>query len=109
MTEAQIQTAILAAIGALPRVLAERSNTGCAVDARGRRVQFGVPGAPDIRVTAAGRSLAIEVKTATGRQSPEQRRWQAAFERAGGVYVLARDVQTAVAAVRQALDTGGAS
>lgn len=109
MTEREIQTAILREIGALPGVLVERSNTGSAVDARGRRIQFGTPGAPDIRVTAAGRSLAIEVKSPTGRQSPDQQRWQRAFEAAGGVYVLARDVGAAVDAVRAALDTGRAA
>jgi len=100
--EAEIQRDILAAIGALPGVLVERTNTGSAVDPRtGRVVRFGHPGAPDIRCTIGGRSLAIEVKSATGRQSPEQQRWQAAFEAAGGVYCLARCVDDATSAVRR--------
>jgi hypothetical protein len=39
----------------------------------------------------AGRAIAIEVKSPTGRQSERQRRWQAAHEAAGGVYLLCRD------------------
>lgn len=110
MSEREIQTAIIAAIGSLPGVLVERTNTGSAVDPRtGRRIQFGMPGAPDLRVTARGRSIAVEVKSATGRQSPEQRRWQAAFEAAGGIYVLARDVATVRDIVQQVLDTYRAS
>ena len=36
--------------------------------------------------------LAIEMKTPTGRQSPEQRAWQAAIEAQGYKYAIARDV-----------------
>lgn len=37
--------------------------------------------------------LRIELKTPRGRQSPEQRRWQAAAERAGYRYVVVRSVE----------------
>ena len=36
--------------------------------------------------------LCIEMKTPTGRQSPEQRAWQAAVEAQGYKYAIARDV-----------------
>ena len=36
--------------------------------------------------------LCIEMKTPTGRQSPEQRAWQAAVEAKGYKYAIARDV-----------------
>ena len=36
--------------------------------------------------------LAVEVKSSTGRQSPAQRAFQAKWEAAGGLYVLARSV-----------------
>ena len=36
--------------------------------------------------------LCIEMKTPTGRQSPEQRAWQAAIEAQGYKYAIARDV-----------------
>lgn len=35
-------------------------------------------------------ALAIEMKTESGRQSPEQRTWQQYFEHAGGRYVIIR-------------------
>lgn len=36
-------------------------------------------------------SLAIELKSPTGTQSPEQKIWQRMFEAAGGLYIIGRD------------------
>lgn len=36
-------------------------------------------------------SLAVEMKDANGRQSPDQKIWQRLFEAAGGVYLIVRD------------------
>ncbi len=44
-------------------------------------------------------SLAIEMKTATGRQSPEQRQWQRLFEASGGRYVIIRSYDEFVSEV----------
>ena len=91
-TEAQTQRDLLLAIGVIPGLHVERTNTGVATDLRSqRRIRFGTPGAPDVRVTLAGRAVAIECKSPTGRQTDDQRRWQAAHEAAGGVYLLCRD------------------
>jgi len=91
-TEAATQRQLLAILGPVAGLHIERTNTGVAVDPRtGRHVRFGTPGAPDVRLTVAGRAVAIEVKSPRGRQSDDQRRWQAAHERAGGVYLLCRD------------------
>ena len=99
MTEAATQRQLLAILGPVAGLHVERTNTGVAVDPRtGRHVRFGTPGAPDIRATVAGLAVAIECKSATGRQSQDQRRWQAAHEAAGGVYLLCRD---AVATARE--------
>ena len=99
MTEAATQRQLLAILGPVAGLHVERTNTGVAVDRRtGRHVRFGTPGAPDIRLTVAGLAVAIECKSATGRQSQDQRRWQAAHEAAGGVYLLCRD---AVATARE--------
>ena len=99
MTEAATQRQLLAIIGPVAGLHVERTNTGVAVDPRtGRHVRFGTPGAPDVRLTVAGLAVAIEVKNSTGRQSQDQRRWQAAHEAAGGVYLLCRD---AVATARE--------
>ena len=99
MTEAATQRQLLAILGPVAGLHIERTNTGVAVDPRtGRHVRFGTPGAPDIRATVAGLAVAIECKSPTGRQSQDQRRWQAAHEAAGGVYLLCRD---AVATARE--------
>ena len=99
MTEAATQRQLLAILGPVAGLHVERTNTGVAVDPRtGRHVRFGTPGAPDVRLTVAGLAVAIEVKNSTGRQSQDQRRWQAAHEAAGGVYLLCRD---AVATARE--------
>lgn len=92
MTEAATQRQLLAILGPVDGLHVERTNTGVAVDPRtGRHVRFGTPGAPDVRLTVAGLAVAIECKSSTGRQSQDQRRWQAAHEAAGGVYLLCRD------------------
>lgn len=102
-TEQDLLNRVLAAVGALPGVLAWRNNTGALRDANGRMVRFGARGSADVFVIAAGRFVGIECKHGRGRQSEDQQRWQRACEAAGGVYVLAYDVETALAAVRDAL------
>lgn len=100
LAERDIQAAILGAVGSMPHVRLWRSNTGAARNPRdGRVVRFGVPGQGDlsgiIHTCSGGVRLEIEVKSATGRQSPEQRRFQLMIERFGGCYVLARSVEDA--------------
>ena len=65
-------------------------------------VRVGVPGLADTMLVVAvtikpdmvgrtiGVAVAAEIKTDTGRQSPAQKRWQAAFQRRGGIYRLVR-------------------
>lgn len=80
-----------------------RVNVGAAVTAAGSVMRFGLPGQADIAGCVAGRHVEVEVKTDVGRQSPAQRNWQDAIRRAGGIYVLARSADEAVALVRAAL------
>jgi Holliday junction resolvase len=49
-------------------------------------------GIPDLIAVKNGRVLFIELKTARGRQSDYQRKFQADLEAAGGEYVLCRGV-----------------
>lgn len=54
------------------------------------------PGFPDLLLLhPSGRYhfLAVELKTATGRQSGYQREWQAMIEREGGRYAIARSLR----------------
>jgi len=39
-----------------------------------------------------GKSYGIEVKKPKEKQSDEQKEWQAKFENAGGIYILARSL-----------------
>ena len=49
-------------------------------------------GIPDLIAVRDGRVIFIELKTARGRQSDYQRKFQADLEAAGGEYVLCRGV-----------------
>lgn len=119
-SEKAIQNDTLSAVSALPDTICWRNNTGQAWAGKRERfypgttipvphgvvvltgaqpVSFGLPGSGDILGASAGRPLSIEVKDATGRQSDQQKRFQAAWERAGGVYLLVRDPAEAVAAL----------
>ena len=86
-----------------------RNNTGTLRDQQGRPVQFGLAnGSADligwrtVTITAdmVGQRLAvftsIEVKTPTGRISPEQRQWLGAVQAAGGIAGVARSVDDAL-------------
>ncbi len=104
MSETSILHDVLLALGRHPKCKVWRCNTGALADHMGRVVRFGVPGCADVigMLVPSGRFLAVEVKTATGKQSDQQRKFQLMTERAGGVYVLVRSAAEAVAAVEAA-------
>ena len=95
-----------------------RNNTGVLRDANGRPVQFGLcKGSADLigwttrTITAdmVGQQVAvftsIEVKTPTGRLTPEQRQWLEVVAGAGGIAGVARSVADAEALLRDATAT----
>jgi hypothetical protein len=90
--EGYVQSAILDYLAA-KHVLAYRMNTG-AVKLESRLVRFGVKGMADIIAFPTRCSvpavLWIEVKSATGKQSPEQKSFEAQVRKAGHAYVVAR-------------------
>jgi len=53
-------------------------------------------GTADISSTIRGRSVKIEIKYGKDRQSDAQKEYQAAIERAGGVYIIVRDFDSFV-------------
>ena len=79
---------------------AERINTTGVPEQRGGRIVWRksntTKGSADISATIAGHSVKIEVKIGPDRQSEAQRRYQAAIERAGGLYFIAKDFTTFV-------------
>lgn len=95
-SEAEIQAAILVAVTALPGAMFWRASAGLFKNQRGGFVRANAVGCPDVLGVYQGRFVGIEVKTPAGRQSPAQKRFQAAVARAGGVYVLARSVAEAL-------------
>lgn len=101
MIESQIQDAVRLALGRDPDVCVWRNNCGALQDARGRFIRFGVasPGGADLIGMFRGRFLAIEIKTATGRQTEDQVRFQKLVESRGGIYLLVRSAEDAVAQI----------
>lgn len=80
-----------------PRGIFWRQNAGRVRSDRGAWVSLGPPGISDIVGLIDGRAVVIEVKTATGKQREAQGKWQAAVEKAGGIYIIGRSPEEAVA------------
>lgn len=120
-SEKAIVNETLVTLSALPETIVWRHNTGQAW--AGRRVNatigqtvvirpgmvilleaqpltFGLPGSGDILGASRGRPLSVELKDSTGRQSEVQKRFEVAWVKAGGIYVLARSAREA----RDAID-----
>jgi len=78
--------------------LAWRNNTGALPDRQGRIVRYGLcNGSSDIVGLAPdGIFFAVEVKTATGKPTPEQLTFIAAIRRQGGRAGVARSPEEAV-------------
>jgi len=58
-------------------------------------------GVADIVLVHDGRHFEIELKAATGRQSPNQKAWQKALEKAGGKYLVSKSVEDVRLALRE--------
>lgn len=103
--EAAIQARILLALQReWPSAMWWVNKTGTAWTKDGARpVAYGLKGSSDILGCLEGLMICVEVKTEDGRQEESQVRFEAAIKRAGGVYILARSEQEAVAAVRAAV------
>jgi hypothetical protein len=107
--ETIIQQRIRLELGREPSLRLFRNNTGSLPDPRTKRpVQFGLcKGSADLigwkQVTITpdmvGQKMAvfasIEVKTSTGRLTPEQSNWLSVVQAAGGVAGVARSVEDA--------------
>lgn len=119
--ESEIQREIRLAAGrAVPGCVLWRNNCGVAEQRDGSFVRYGVGGKGGSDLLGAltvetrtgaqlGVLLAVEVKTATGRLSPEQRMFGALVERMGGVFIVARSVDDFVeqaTAARARLESG---
>jgi hypothetical protein len=108
-TEARLQGIILNRLQLLRAhgfpVRAWRANSGVGRGANGRAVRFGEPGQSDIMAVVAGKFVAIEVKSETGRMSSAQSTWAVSIADAGGTYVLARSLADALRPVLALLES----
>ena len=110
-SEKAIQNDMLSDLSALPDSLFFRNNTGQAYQGekvlarigsrvtvepgmvilrKARPVKFGLPGSADILGAYRRCPVAVEVKDRDGRQSTQQRNFEVTWNRAGGIYVVAR-------------------
>jgi len=96
MTEAQISDAIRLALGSDPTLVLWRNNVGIAEHWNGKSVsvvKYGLAnGSADFVgvLMPAGRFVALEVKTPTGRATAEQLQWLALVRRFGGFACIVR-------------------
>lgn len=97
--EDQLQDQVLAQCGALPGVVLLRLTVGVYYTRTGQLVRVGVPGTPDLLALVDGLALGIELKTDTGRLSPEQVACHAAWERMGTPVRVCRSVEAAREAI----------
>jgi len=95
-SEAVIQQNIRLALGMRDDIFMFRINVGVFRPLHGdqrRAIRSAPDGTPDlIGVMQPGRAFAIEVKAAKGQQREAQKNWQKAWEKRGGIYILARSV-----------------
>ena len=120
-SEKAIMNDTLMLCSALPETLLYRQNTGQAWQGKrvkaepgtyvrmepgmvilrgGRPINFGLEGAGDVVGTYQGRPVQIELKTEIGQQRIEQKRFQLAWQKAGGIYILARSARAALTALK---------
>jgi len=94
-TEVLLQQEIRLALGTRDDVMMFRINVGKfrPLDGGKRVIQSAPNGTPDLLgVIHPGRAFAIEVKAQRGRQHEDQAAFQRAWEKRGGIYILARSI-----------------
>jgi len=104
MRETPILRAVHEAIVRTGLALLWRNNVGVATYG-GARVVYGLGlGSADLVgvLRPSGRAFALEIKTATGRMSAEQRAWHRAWSDAGGFVACVRSVDEALEALQEA-------
>jgi hypothetical protein len=78
-----------------------RIEPGMTVLRNARPLTAGVPGSPDILGADRGRPVGIEVKDAKGQQREAQVKFERAWVKAGGLYILARSPEEAIQGLRR--------
>lgn len=105
----QLVNDLLVALTHLPDAMFYRNSSGVGRTKRGHLLRAGVKGGGDIMGCYQGRATAIEAKTGEGTQRKSQKNFQSAWERANGLYLIARDVDGTLAALQAGAANRGAS
>lgn len=93
-TETAIQNAIRVKLSEVGIVV--RNNVGRFFTANGYPIAVGVVGLADLTLFAeGGKTIFIEVKTSTGRQSKQQKSFEKAVTKLGYEYIVMRSVEEA--------------
>jgi hypothetical protein len=95
-SEAHLQQEIRLALGQRDDIFMFRINVGKfrPLDGGARVIQSAPEGTPDLMgVMTPGKAFGIEVKAQRGQQRDAQKKWQAAWEKRGGIYILAKSLQ----------------
>ena len=100
----EVTSPLLAALcKTYPGSLFYRRNVG-AMKKGNSFVRFGLVGQADIAGILNGLAIEIETKIGKNGQSKEQKLWQAAVERAGGIYILAYSVKDGLEAIHSQIN-----
>ena len=102
-SEKQIQDEIMLAAGRLPHVRIWRQNVGLAIPVgRKHPMRFGRKGMADLSgMLACGKRVEIECKSARGRLSKDQKRWQALCILMHAEWILGRSAASVVEALER--------
>ena len=94
LTESQLLARILIAFGGRPEVRLWRAQPLVTADRSGRMMRALPKGHPDLCgfLRPSGRMVMLEVKSAKGRLSPEQRAWAAVLTAGGVCYAVVRSL-----------------
>ncbi len=115
ITETTISKRIRVAVARTKLAIVVRCNVGLAVPynqaCRGEMqpIRYGLGnGTPDLVgvLLGSGRCFCLEVKTDTGRVSPDQHAWHAVMKRRGAFVAVVRSPEEAIAAVHRAVAGG---
>lgn len=91
LSESQLMDRVRLILGSEPDGVWWRNNTGVATSAAGHTIRYGLGnGSADLVGLFRGRFVAVEIKTAAGRQTEDQQRWQRLVESKRGVYAIVR-------------------
>ena len=92
--ETKLQNAIRAELSRVGIV--RRNNVGTFVTVYGKPIAIGLPGEADLTLFAkGGKTVFIEIKTATGRQSKQQKVFEKRVKELGFEYVIMKSLEDA--------------